>query len=143
MTTHCDILSACGPVTAQVPANRTPARARARLRAQRAKSRAGHTLIEMALSCAVVAVLMLAIGSALHLTLVTTGDVTQAAALNRETAGVADQVGSDLNLAMNFTERTETAVTFTVPDRQTRGDADRGPDSVRYAWWPPGAAASD
>lgn len=103
--------------------------------------RGGYTLVEMAVSCAIVAVLMLAVASALHLTLSATADVTAAAALNRENGSVADQVGSDLNLALDFTERTATAVTFSVPDRAAPGDADRGPDTIRYAWWPTGSPA--
>ena len=47
----------------------------------------------------------------------------------------ADQMADDLKLALNFTEQTATAVTFTVPDRN--GDAQ--PETIRYAWTGAGA----
>jgi hypothetical protein len=42
----------------------------------------------------------------------------------------------DLNVALNFTERTATSTTFTVPDRLNAGT----PQTVRYAWGGAGTA---
>ena len=45
-------------------------------------------------------------------------------------ADAAAQLADDLTVATNFTERTATAATFTVPDRVALGS----PYTVRYAW---------
>ena len=42
----------------------------------------------------------------------------------------AERIADDVRLALSFTERTATAVTFTVPDR----NADAAPETIRYAW---------
>ena len=41
-----------------------------------------------------------------------------------------DEITTDLNLAMSFSERTDTAVTFTVPDRDSNGQS----ETIRYSW---------
>jgi hypothetical protein len=99
--------------------------------------------MEMTLSCAIIAILLAAIGSMLHLTVLATGRTVTAAAEERQTGTAAEQITADLNVAMAFTERSDSAVAFTVPDRNTSGDADRGPDQVRYAWWPAGNASRE
>ena len=43
---------------------------------------------------------------------------------------ILSEMMADLNLAIRFTERTDEAVTFTVPDRT----GDRLPEKIRYAW---------
>lgn len=43
---------------------------------------------------------------------------------------VLGELAADLALARSFSERTATAVTFTVPDR----DGDLDPETIRYAW---------
>jgi len=47
----------------------------------------------------------------------------------------ADQVAADLQMALKTTERTATAVTCTVPDR----NGDGVPETLRYAWAGPGS----
>jgi prepilin-type N-terminal cleavage/methylation domain-containing protein len=91
--------------------------------------RAGFTLIELTMSIVIVSILLLALGSTLTLTLYATGDAATATAKNARSAELADQLCGDLGVALNFTERTASAVTFTVPDR----DGDGLPDQLRYA----------
>lgn len=103
--------------------------------------RRAFTLIEMVTSCAILSLLMLALGYGLKLALVSTGNgATQAAAA--EATAVVERVTDDLNEALNFTEKTAEAVTFTVPSRaattQPLGGAPPAPDQVRYQWWPAG-----
>lgn len=45
-------------------------------------------------------------------------------------AGVLEELNADLALAVSFSERTPTAVTFTVPDRTGDGQ----PETIRYRW---------
>jgi Tfp pilus assembly protein PilV len=95
----------------------------------------GFTLIEMVTSCIVLSMLMLSLGYGLKLVLVSTGNGALQSAQTLEAADVVERVADDLNVAMNFTEKTATAVTFTVPDREG-GDADTDPDKISYQWWP-------
>lgn len=92
--------------------------------------RAGFTLVELMLAMSVAAILVGAVAAALF--------VAGQALPNRQTpaqaaltAAVAvNELADDLALAGSFSERTATAVTFVVPDRN--GDA--APESIRYAW---------
>lgn len=87
------------------------------------------TLVEVLASVAITAILLTAIGSGILL-------VTRSAAATGSDTGTSKtdevmfRIASDLKLAMNFTERTDTAVTFTVPDRT----GNRSPETLRYAW---------
>ena len=55
-----------------------------------------------------------------------------------QSADVSSQIVADLNVALNFTETTPAAVTFTVPDRT----GDGSPDTIRYFWTGATAQAS-
>ena len=92
--------------------------------------RRGFTLIEMVTSLAILSVLLVACGSTLHLALKATGDSAVRAAAQAQCADAAAQIADDLNVATNFTQRTATAVTFTVPDRLNAGS----PQTVKYSW---------
>ncbi|MDD4889666.1 MAG: hypothetical protein PHU85_07020, partial [Phycisphaerae bacterium] len=56
-------------------------------------------------------------------------NATSAANLSQESA-VMQMLTTDLSLATSFTERTDRAVTMTVPDRT----GDSQPETIRYAW---------
>lgn len=91
--------------------------------------RAGLTLAELSASLAIIATLMVAIGSVMVLTGRAVGiSATQAAEVQ-----VDDVVGtfaSEHRLALTVTEWTPTSITFTVADR----DGDGAPETIRYAW---------
>ena len=103
--------------------------------------RPAFTLVEMVTSCAILSLLMLALGYGLKLALVSTGEgATQAAALLDSTA-VIERVTDDLNEATNFTEKAGESVTFTVPRRGPTtlpAGTEPPPDEIRYKWWPAG-----
>lgn len=87
------------------------------------------TLAELSASLAIIATLMVAIGSVMVLTGRAVGiSATQAAEVQ-----VDDVVGtfaSEHRLALTVTERTPTSITFTVADR----DGDGVSETIRYAW---------
>ena len=60
-------------------------------------------------------------------------DRSGSATVASETGRLLDLMTRDLRLALSFSERTPTAVTFTVPDRDGDGDT----ETIRYAWETP------
>ncbi len=98
------------------------------------RGRRGFTLVEMTVSLAIVSILAVAVGAALRLGLAAAGAAPGAGAVNAAgqatAAEAADQIAADLNVALDFTEKTPTALTFTVPNR----DGDGRPETIRYAW---------
>lgn len=90
----------------------------------------GFTLIELMVSMTIVAILMAAMVSAVLITTRSIDDGTSAAARTVTSRSVTSQITRDLHFALDFSERTDKAVTFTVPDR----DGDLAPETVRYAW---------
>ncbi len=90
---------------------------------------AAFTLIEVLVSIAIMAVLVTGIASAIVLATRAADGAGQPAALADATR-VIDQMTAELAVALSFSERTNTAVTFTVPDR----DGDEAPETIRYAW---------
>jgi hypothetical protein len=94
--------------------------------------RSAFTLMEMVTSCVILSMLMLSLGYGLKLAIVSTGNGATQSFQSLEGSELVGRVADDLNEAMNFTEKTSQAVTFTVPDRT----GDNQPESIRYAWWP-------
>ena len=92
----------------------------------------GFTLMEMVTSCLVISLIMVSLGYALKLALVSTGSGAAQAAATLDAGDVVGRVTDDLNEAINFTEKTSNSVTFTVPDR----DGDKNDEKIRYVWWP-------
>ncbi|MDP9175850.1 MAG: prepilin-type N-terminal cleavage/methylation domain-containing protein [Planctomycetota bacterium] len=92
----------------------------------------GFTLIEMITSMIIMVVLLLACGSVVSLATYSVSHGAARATAQNQTGDAASQLTDDLNVAMNFTERTATSTTFTVPDRLNSGS----PQTVRYAWVP-------
>lgn len=96
------------------------------------RRRGGFTLIELLVSAAIVAVLAVAMGSAVMIASRAIGrrSPDSSAARSVSAAEAVEQMRSDLRTATSFTERQASAVTFTVPDR----DGDGVQETIRYAW---------
>ena len=93
-------------------------------------SRRGYTLIELIVSIGSASVLTAGLASAV---IVANGGLSAPESPDGQRLDASDvhrQLLSDLRHAQSFSERTDTAVTFTVPDR----DGDGFPDTLRYAW---------
>ncbi len=88
------------------------------------------TMIEMVVSLSVMAVIVVAAGAALTVADNGSGPAATRWLAQASAADAATQVADDLNVATNFTERTATSTTFTVPDRVSLGS----PNTIRYAW---------
>lgn len=95
-----------------------------------APRRPGYTLIEMLVASVSAGVLMVGMASTLMIASqsleLNSGGVTREADLHR----ALDRLTGDVRHAKGFTERTATAMTFTVPDRTGDGED----DTLRYAW---------
>jgi hypothetical protein len=104
----------------------------ARGRRRRRHRSHAFTLMEMVTSCIVISLLMMSLGYALKLALVSTGNGAAQAVATLDAGDVVGRITDDLNEAINFTEKTATSVTFTVPDR----DGDGNVEKLRYVWWP-------
>lgn len=90
----------------------------------------GFTLIEMVTSMAILGILMLACGSIVKMATTATGSSAVRVASELQAADAASRMVDDLNVALNFTQRTAKATTFTVPDRLNTGS----PQAVTYSW---------
>ena len=90
----------------------------------------GFTLVEMVMSLTILSVLLLACGSIVGMATRATGDTATRNVTQLKAADAVGQITDDLNVALNFTQRTSTAVTFTVPDRLSVGT----PQVVSYQW---------
>lgn len=99
-------------------------------RGMRRRRGRGFTLVELVLTCAVLSILLLGLSAAM---LVAIRAVESAAAgpaaRTLQASDILSQLAADLSVAQGFTERTDTAVTFTVPDR----DGVNGAETIRYA----------
>lgn len=95
--------------------------------------RAGYTLIELSLSLGVMALLGVAMASAIVLCARAVPGGAAGGSPDDPTilAGrAAEQIASELHYALDVTETAPTAVTFTVADR----NGDGAPERIRYAW---------
>jgi len=91
---------------------------------------AGFTLMEVALSCVIVSVIMLAVISTIMIGQKgLSNNVTITANASKGNQAV-QMIMLDVSLATAITERTATAITMTVPDR----DGDGQPETIRYRW---------
>jgi len=96
----------------------------------RATTAPGFTLIEVILSTGIMAIIMTAMMSVMLLTSRTVNSGGGISGRTAEAQDIVSQIAADLSLAEQFTERTDRAVTFTVPDRDADGDL----ETIRYAW---------
>ncbi|MFI4882914.1 MAG: type II secretion system protein J [Phycisphaerales bacterium JB064] len=95
----------------------------------------GFTLVELLVAMAMSATVMIGAVAAIGIG----GRAFRSAADGVQSAGAIDalaQISADVELAIAFTERTDTATTFWVPDRT----GDGAPELLRYAW---GGTAGD
>jgi hypothetical protein len=94
------------------------------------KPRRGYTLIELVMCMASATVLVGGLASTVFLsTSVLAPDSTPGADANRSAMALA-QLAGDVRHAIRFTERTATAISFIVPDR----NGDGLNDTIRYSW---------
>lgn len=91
----------------------------------------GFTLLELVVSLAAAATLVIGMSSTMYIALrAANPDHLGGPAALRSLACTAD-LAAELQFALSVTEAGSTAITFTVPDR---GDANALPDTIRYAW---------
>ncbi len=88
-----------------------------------------YTLVEMVAALAIVSILMLGVGSAMLVASRAVDPDTRPRATHAA-AEAAARVVRELEFATAFAERTATAVTFTVADR----NGDGSDETIRYAW---------
>ena len=94
------------------------------------RTRGGFTLVELMVALVGASLLMIGLSSAIFIALKATDTLnTPSGASIEGNAALADLL-SDIEFATSFSEKTATATTFTVPDRN--GDA--SPETIRYAW---------
>src|SRR2546423_1612183 len=93
------------------------------------RRRQGFTLLELMVSCAVMAVIMVGVTSSV---LIASRGVSHGAPDKSSLAAghIANLIATELRTALSVTELTPAAITFTVPSRN--GDAT--PETIRYAW---------
>lgn len=92
--------------------------------------RRAFTLVEVMVSMVVVSIIMGAIASVMRLA-TTQLDATSSGMSNVSKAtSLLQQITAEVALAKTVTERTATAITFTVPDR----NADGQDETIRYSW---------
>lgn len=93
------------------------------------KQRRGFSLVELVISIGSATVLM----AGLTACIIISTSAMRPSGVAFEEASLAEvqrQITNDLQMATRFTERTATAVTFRVPDR----DGDGNEEIIRYAW---------
>jgi len=90
----------------------------------------GFTLMELTLSLAVTSILLVAIGSTVMLAARALPDKTAPADRVIRAGQAMREIAEDLQVARYLTERSATAVTISLPDR----NGDGLPERVRYAW---------
>ena len=92
--------------------------------------RSGYTLLELVVASAGAIFLIVGLSSSLFIASETVNprNTPYNAALQGDSA--LTDVIADVKTATSFSERTPTAVTFTVPDR----NGDTNPETIRYAW---------
>lgn len=93
-------------------------------------SQSGHTLLEMVMAMSAATILMGGLCSAVVVSSLAFRPEKTAVYAKNNSATAESDLLVDLRLATGFTERTPTATTFFVPDR----DGDGRQESLRYAW---------
>ncbi len=92
--------------------------------------RRGYTLAELLVASVSASLLLVGMSSSLYIASISLDPGANSPRQKTKAAEVLTDIMIDLKLALSFRERTATAVTFTVPDR----DGDRLPETIRYAW---------
>lgn len=99
-------------------------------RSIRGARRHGFTLIELVVSVSILSVLMGGLASAMVIATKAMDGGATGTARSVRASHVLARVSEDLSFALSFSERTPTAATFEVPDRDKNGS----PEVIRYAW---------
>lgn len=94
------------------------------------RRRRAFTLLELLFAMVAMTALMGGLASALMLASRAIPDDASPAAVAIDAYYAADQIAGELFCAQSFSERTATAITFTVADR----DNDAIAETIRYAW---------
>ncbi|MCG3180431.1 MAG: hypothetical protein BIFFINMI_02792 [Phycisphaerae bacterium] len=92
--------------------------------------RRGVTLLEVILTIGIAAILLGASVSMLFVAQQAVASGAESAESLSQESVAMQMITTDLSLATSFSERTDTAVTMTVPDRSGDGQ----PETIRYAW---------
>jgi prepilin-type N-terminal cleavage/methylation domain-containing protein len=92
--------------------------------------RRGYTLVEMIVTLSAGSIVLAGLSSTLYISSRTLSADTTASSDGSRSSLALSQITSDLRLALDFTERSSTAATFTVPDRTGDGAI----DTIRYSW---------
>jgi len=92
--------------------------------------RRGHTLVELIVSIAVMATIMVGIASALVLASKTLPDRSTPAAAVSKAGEVADQILGELTYALSVLSQGPRSIAFTVADR----NGDNLPERIEYTW---------
>ncbi len=100
------------------------------VRRNRKRGPFGYSLVELVVAMASSTVLMGGLASTLYISSQALDVDDSATADTSRAAEVLADLTADLRHARRFSERTATAVTFTVPDR----DGDLRSETIRYAW---------
>ena len=98
--------------------------------AQFLRIRAGFTLLEVLISSTVMFILLMAVASAMMIGQRSIGSGAEMSDEVQQGHEAVSQIILDLSLATSFSERTDKAVTFTVPDRNN----DASEETIRYVW---------
>ena len=101
-----------------------------RTTAQPLRARRAFTLLEVVISSTVMFIILIAVASAMMIGQRGIGSGAEMADEVQQGHEAVSQILLDLSLATGFTERTDKAVTFLVPDRNN----DASPETIRYAW---------
>jgi prepilin-type N-terminal cleavage/methylation domain-containing protein len=94
------------------------------------RSASAFTLIEMLISLAIMAVIAAALGATIVLASRALDQQAGPGASTVAARRASDRLLGEVAVATAFSERTASAVTFSVPDR----DGDGTPETIRYAW---------
>ena len=90
----------------------------------------GLTLVELLVSIAVTAILMLAIGSTMLIATHALPDAGGPADATIVASEIAEQLVTELQYAVSIISRSEKMIEFTVADR----DSNEVPETIRYEW---------
>lgn len=96
----------------------------------RPSRRAAFTLVEVMISMGVVTVILGALASVMRLASTQLNAATGGISNVNKATTLLQQITTEVAMAKTVTERTATAITFTVPDRNGDGQD----ETIRYSW---------
>ena len=97
---------------------------------QPARSRDAFTLLELTVSLSITSILLVAVGSAIVLAAKAIPNAQDQTNVFLTSGKATDDLVSELQFALGFTQRTANTVEFTVADR----DGDTVDETIRYEW---------